>query len=97
MTTPNPAQNVAIVTGGSTGIGWEICRQMLAVGYEIVSFDCRKPTQTHERLHAVEVDLLDPAATAQAVERSITQADAMNLRTSIVSTALFGRSLPEIQ
>jgi 3-oxoacyl-[acyl-carrier protein] reductase len=59
-------ENIALVTGGATGIGAEICRQMLAAGYEVVSFDCRKPTQTHERLHAVVVDLLDPAATAQA-------------------------------
>jgi 3-oxoacyl-[acyl-carrier protein] reductase len=33
MTTPNTTQNVAIVTGGSSGIGLEICRQMLDAGY----------------------------------------------------------------
>ena len=31
------ASNVALVTGGSTGIGAEICRQMLDAGYEVVS------------------------------------------------------------
>ena len=34
---------------------------------------------------------------AHSFEQSITQAGAMNFRTSMVSTALFGRSLPEIQ
>jgi 3-oxoacyl-[acyl-carrier protein] reductase len=58
--------NVALVTGGSTGIGAEICRQMLDAGYEVVSLARRKPSQSHARLHSVEVDLLDAAATKQA-------------------------------
>src|SRR4029079_19365774 len=66
MTAPNVTQNIAIVTGGSTGIGWEICRQMLGAGYEVVSLARRKPVQSHPKLHAVEVDLLDAAATGQA-------------------------------
>jgi NAD(P)-dependent dehydrogenase (short-subunit alcohol dehydrogenase family) len=70
MTTPNTAQNVAqnvaMVTGGSTGIGWEICRQMLDAGYEVVSLARRRPPQSHANLHAVEVDLMDAAATGQA-------------------------------
>jgi NAD(P)-dependent dehydrogenase (short-subunit alcohol dehydrogenase family) len=51
MTAPNPAQNVAqnvaIVTGGSTDIGWEIRRQMLDAGYEVVSLARRRPPQSH--------------------------------------------------
>jgi len=62
MTTPN----VAVVTGGSSGIGWEICRQMLDLGYEVVSVSLRAPPQSHAKLHSVEVDLMDAAATAQA-------------------------------
>jgi len=58
--------NVALVTGGSTGIGAEICRQMLDAGYEVVSLARRKPSQSHARLHSVEVDLLDAAASKQA-------------------------------
>lgn len=60
------ARNVAIVTGGSKGIGAEICRQMLAAGYEVLSLALDKPEQTHARLHAIEVDLTDRAATERA-------------------------------
>jgi NAD(P)-dependent dehydrogenase (short-subunit alcohol dehydrogenase family) len=58
--------NVAVVTGGSTGIGAEICRQMLAVGYEVVSLSLGKPENKHARFHAVDVDLTDRNATEQA-------------------------------
>jgi 3-oxoacyl-[acyl-carrier protein] reductase len=60
------SDNVAVVTGGSTGIGAEICRQMLEAGYEVISLARRKLAQSHARLHAVEVDLLDHVATEQA-------------------------------
>lgn len=59
-------ENVALVTGGAAGIGAEICRTMLAAGYRVVALDRRKSGQAHERLHPIEVDLLDPVATAQA-------------------------------
>jgi 3-oxoacyl-[acyl-carrier protein] reductase len=58
--------NVAVVTGGSTGIGAEICRQMLDAGYEVVSLALGKPSQSHAKLHAIEVDLTDATATRQA-------------------------------
>jgi NAD(P)-dependent dehydrogenase (short-subunit alcohol dehydrogenase family) len=57
--------NVAVVTGGSTGIGAAICRQMLDAGYEVVSLALGRPEQQHARLHAIEVDLMDTAATQQ--------------------------------
>jgi NAD(P)-dependent dehydrogenase (short-subunit alcohol dehydrogenase family) len=58
--------SVAVVTGGSTGIGAEICRQMLAADYEVVSLALEKPEQKHSRLHSLEVDLTDRAAAKQA-------------------------------
>lgn len=35
-------RNVAIVTGGSTGIGAEICRNLISQGYEVISL-ARRP------------------------------------------------------
>ncbi len=57
---------VAIVTGGSAGIGATICRRMLDAGYEVVSLARRRPEWSHPALHAVEVDLTDAHATEQA-------------------------------
>jgi NAD(P)-dependent dehydrogenase (short-subunit alcohol dehydrogenase family) len=62
MTTPD----TAIVTGGSAGIGAAIAKALLDAGYEVVSLDLRKPAWSHERLHALEVDLTDADATREA-------------------------------
>jgi 3-oxoacyl-[acyl-carrier protein] reductase len=61
-------RQVAIVTGGSAGIGATICRRMLDAGYEVVSLARRRPDWSHPALHAVEVDLTDATATKQAAE-----------------------------
>ena len=58
--------NIAVVTGGATGIGAAICRQMLDAGYEVISLSRRKMDWRHDRLTAFEVDLLDSKATAEA-------------------------------
>jgi NAD(P)-dependent dehydrogenase (short-subunit alcohol dehydrogenase family) len=62
-------RNLAVVTGGASGIGAEICRHMLAAGYEVVSLDLRNPDWHHERLSSIEIDLLDGAATREAANR----------------------------
>src|SRR3984885_14796713 len=56
---------VAIVTGGSAGIGAAICRHMVAAGYDVVSIPRRKPDWSDAALHAVEVDLTDARATEE--------------------------------
>jgi NAD(P)-dependent dehydrogenase (short-subunit alcohol dehydrogenase family) len=58
---------VAAVTGGSAGIGRAICEDLLAQGYEVVSLARRRADIDHPRLHSIEVDLADRAATAQAL------------------------------
>ncbi|MBS1179130.1 MAG: short-chain dehydrogenase, partial [Proteobacteria bacterium] len=48
-----PKKRLAVVTGGSAGIGEEICRQLLADGWAVVSMARRPPPFTHEHLHSV--------------------------------------------
>ncbi|WP_342131006.1 SDR family oxidoreductase [Hydrogenophaga sp. OTU3427] len=64
---------VAAVTGGSAGIGRVICEQLLADGYEVVSLSRRATDIAHPRLHSVEVDLSDRAATGEAVREMVKQ------------------------
>jgi NAD(P)-dependent dehydrogenase (short-subunit alcohol dehydrogenase family) len=58
-------RNVAIVTGGASGIGAEICRQMLAKDYEVISLALKRPDWSAKHLHALTVDLTDRKATAE--------------------------------
>ena len=60
------APRVAAVTGGSAGIGRAICEDLLARGYEVVSLARRRTDIDHPKLHSIEVDLADRAATAEA-------------------------------
>jgi len=66
-------RQVAIVTGGSAGIGATICRRMLDAGYEVVSLARRRPDWSHQALHAIEVDLTDARATAEAAADVVRQ------------------------
>jgi NAD(P)-dependent dehydrogenase (short-subunit alcohol dehydrogenase family) len=61
-------QDIALVTGGSAGIGAAICKALLDAGYEVVSLDLRKPDEQREGLHGVEVDLSDAVATQRVAE-----------------------------
>lgn len=64
---------IAVVTGGSAGIGADLCRRMLDDGYRVISLARRAPDWSHPRLETVQVDLLDAVAT-EAAAREIAAA-----------------------
>ena len=59
--------DIAVVTGGSAGIGKVICEHLLANGHEVVSLARRPSDIVNSRMHSVCVDLTDRAATAEAI------------------------------
>ena len=61
------SEQVALVTGGSAGIGKSICECLLDSGYTVLNLSRRASEQSHERLIDHPVDLADPAATRKAV------------------------------
>jgi len=61
-------EKVALVTGGSTGIGAAICRQLLADGYRVLSLSRRKVDAAAQGVISLQVDLTDPAATRQVAQ-----------------------------
>ena len=61
------ARPVALVTGGSAGIGESICKHLLAEGYTVLNLSRRAAVYQHEALIDVPVDLSDMAATRAAI------------------------------
>lgn len=65
MTNTNP---VALVTGGSAGIGAAICELLLAGGYRVLNLSRRPSEKSHDRLVDVQVDLSDTDRTATVID-----------------------------
>jgi NAD(P)-dependent dehydrogenase (short-subunit alcohol dehydrogenase family) len=61
--------NVALVTGGSAGIGKGICQHLLERNYSVINLSRRESDYTHPKLKDVAVDLADVDATKAATNR----------------------------
>jgi 3-oxoacyl-[acyl-carrier protein] reductase len=57
------APRIALVTGGSNGIGAAICQSLLSAGYQVVSLDREPPQRQAANLTSVRVDLADAGET----------------------------------
>ena len=58
---------MALVTGGSAGIGASICQHLLDEGYHVLNLSRRKSDSQSDRITDVEVDLSDVEATKNAI------------------------------
>jgi len=76
-------RRVALVTGGSAGIGAAICQDLLADGYYVLNLSRRPSTIDHDNMQDVTVDLADIDATREAVAAVCAEHDV----TSIVHNA----------
>ena len=62
------AKPVALVTGGSAGIGVQICRDLLDSGYYVLNLSLEKSKTEHADLCDVVIDLADVDATANVMK-----------------------------
>jgi NAD(P)-dependent dehydrogenase (short-subunit alcohol dehydrogenase family) len=63
--------SVAIVTGGSAGIGRAVVEKLLDAGYEVVSLDIAPPSLKAKGFHSKQVDLTDMEATRRVAQEIV--------------------------
>jgi NAD(P)-dependent dehydrogenase (short-subunit alcohol dehydrogenase family) len=59
---------VALITGGSSGLGEATAQRLVAAGAQVVVFDLRPPRRDTDGVHFVEGDVTDPTGVARAIE-----------------------------
>ena len=62
------SDKMALVTGGSAGIGKSICQYLLADGYTVLNLSRRESDEKHDKLIDCPVDLADMTATRQLID-----------------------------
>jgi len=70
---------IALVTGGSAGIGASICQHLLDQGYTVLNLSRRPAATSHPKLIDVAVDLADLDATRAVLAKIATQYDVTTL------------------
>jgi 3-oxoacyl-[acyl-carrier protein] reductase len=61
--------SVAVVTGGSAGIGLAVVERLLEAQHEVVSLDLQPSPLKHKKLHVDKVDLTNVEATRRVAEQ----------------------------
>lgn len=70
---------IALVTGGSAGIGASICQHLLDDGYHVLNLSRRKSELRSDRVTDVEIDLSDVEATKDAIAGLAKQYEILSL------------------
>ena len=70
---------LAIITGGSRGLGRALCEQFLARGYQVIEF-----SRTAPHAYSVRVDLASPEACRAAVAKAIASVELETLQELVV-------------
>lgn len=61
-------ETVAVVTGGSLGIGADICERLLQEGMRVINLSNQPPKVAHSKFETINVDLTDRLATEKSAK-----------------------------
>lgn len=59
------------VTGASSGVGYEMCKQLLERGYNVIAVSRRIPNFEHENVLCLSVDVTKPKTIHDAIQKGI--------------------------